>query len=158
MNKSIVSALVVISLLAGGAVLSSFVSDKIEVPTIVKKALSEKYSDAEDVEWEMENDTDYEAEFELDKREMSAVFSADGTWLQTETEVDKSDLPEAVKAAIKKSFPAYKTEETEMLERLNMPLAYEVELETKDDVEIEVIFAADGTVLEQSKEETEDED
>lgn len=157
MNKSIISALVVVFLLAGGAVLSSFMQDKIEVPAIVKKALSEKYSDAEDVEWEMENDTDYEAEFELNKKEMSAVFRADGTWLQTETEVDKIDLPEAVKAAIKKSFPAYKIEETEILERPNMSLAYEVELENKDDIEIEIIFAADGTILKQSKEEVKDE-
>lgn len=160
MKKTIVSVCAAAVLLIAGLVCVSFLPSDIEVPAVVSKAFSEKYPEAKDAEWEQENEneTAYEAEFKLNKKEMSAVFSANGTWLQTETEVDEKDLPAAVTAAIKKTFSAYKIEETELLERPNVPLAYEVELETKDDKEIVVVFTADGSVLKQSTEEVEDQD
>ena len=104
----------------------------------------------------MEDENEWEAEFKMDGKEMSANFKADGTWAETETEIKTADLPQAVKDAIAAQFAGYEMEEASMVETPEMAAAYEVELE-KGETTIEAMFSADGTVLKQ-KTETEDDD
>lgn len=48
--------------------------EKITVPETVKSAFAAKYPAASDLEWEMESPTEYEAEFEENGSEKSAVL------------------------------------------------------------------------------------
>lgn len=130
---------------------------KIDVPKAVKDAFAAKYPTAQKVEWEMEEEGEYEAEFKLSGKEMSANFKADGTWIETETAIKSKDLPQAVKDAISSEFPDYEIEEAEQLERPDLAMGYEVELENEEtDEEMSVVFTADGKVLEKKMSEDDD--
>ena len=111
-------------------------------------AFQDKYPDAKDVEWEKESDTEPEAEFDLNDEEMSANFSPDGTWLETETEIKEDDLPEAVKSTLKAEFADYELEESEKIATPEYAEAYEVELEQRE-ATLEVMLDNSGKVLKQ---------
>lgn len=128
-----------------------------DVPSAVVTAFQEKYPDAKDVEWEKESDAELEAEFELNGQEMSANFTQDGTWLETETEMKEKDLPEAVKNALKSQFADYEIEEIEKIATPEQAEAYEVELE-KGETTLEVVMDASGKVLKQETTEGEDQE
>ena len=134
---------------------------KTEVPKAVLEAFAAKYPAAQKVKWEEEEEGVYEAEFKMNGKEMSANFKADGTWLETEMEIKKSDLPQVVKTAIASQFPGYELEEVEQIETPDRAVAYEVILENEsDDVDMEAVFSADGTLLKKKmgKEDDDDED
>ena len=127
------------------------------VPEKVKSAFNKKYSGAKKVDWDMEEKNEWEAEFEMNKKEMSATFDQNGKWLETETEIEESQLPEAVTLSLKNNFKGYETEEAEYLESPEYK-GYELELEGKDG-DITVLIGMDGKILKQaSEEENEDKD
>ena len=135
----------------GSGSMSFLLTKKHQVPQVVRDAFAAKYPEAQKVNWEEE--TDYEAAFRLQGSEMSATFTAHGQWLETEREVKKSELPEAVKSAIKKDFPGYSVEEAERLETPNMPLAFEVELEyDTNHYEVEAVYSAEGNLVKKEME------
>ena len=55
---------------------------QITVPEVVKKAFSAKFVNAKKVEWGLEKEGEFEAEFKLNKSEMSAVFDKMGKLLE----------------------------------------------------------------------------
>lgn len=123
---------------------------KVDVPAAVLDAMNARYPDAENVKWETEDDDEYEAEFKMDKAEMSATFEEDGTWVETETKMKKSDLPNVVKEAIALEFEEYKIESVEKLETPDYPVAYEVSLENEEEgAELEVVLSPEGEILTQ---------
>ena len=153
--KSFILALVAVLSLS----LMAMVTITEKVPQAVKEAFAKKYPTAKKVDWEKEGAEEYEAEFKMDGKKMSANFKADGTWLETETEIKTKNLPAAVKAAIAKQFPDYELEEAEQIETPTVAVAYEVELEDeKNDVEIEAVFKADGTLVNSEVEKDDDHD
>ena len=142
--KTVIPALVILIGVFG----LSMAMNKTIVPEAVKTAFTAKYPTAKKVKWEEEDEGEYEAEFKLNGKEMSANFKADGTWLETETEIKKSALPAAVKTAIASQFAGFEIDEAEQLETPDLGMAYEVSLENKKEKkEIQLVFSADGTVL-----------
>ena len=137
-----------------GVVSTACSQGKAMVPAAVETAFKAKFPDGNKAKWEQEGDQEWEAGFKMNGREMSANFNADGTWLETETEMKKADLPAAIKSAIATGFAGYKIEEAALVETPELAQAYEVELE-KGEVTVEVLFDATGNVL---KQETETED
>ena len=82
----------------------------------IQKAFNEKFPTAKSVKWDMEEENEWEAEFKMDGAEMSAVFDAKGVWLETEKEISKKQIPEAIKATLDRDYQGYKVEEIEWLE------------------------------------------
>ena len=126
-----------------------------EVPTSVKESFTKRFPNAKEVKWSKESATEFEAEFENGETEQSVNFDQTGKWLVTETEIKKSELPQAVQAAIAKEFAGYKIEEAEKAETSDKGMFYEVELE-KGEMNYEVQLSADGKVL--KKEEKKEKD
>ena len=127
-----------------GVVMLTACHTQISIPEAVKEEFNSKYSMAKDEEWETEND-EYEVEFEMNGIEMSATYDSKGTWKETESEMEKDDLPTNIKAALAKKYAGYEIEEAEMIETSEMK-GYEIELE-KDDEEIEVVYTLDGVFV-----------
>jgi len=98
------------------------------------------------VKWSKEGATEFEAEFEINKRAQSANFDTKGKWLVTETEIKKSDLPPSVQVTIEKEFPGYKIEEAEKAESWDNGSFYEVELKNGK-LKYEIQLTADGKVI-----------
>jgi outer membrane biogenesis lipoprotein LolB len=121
-----------------------------EVPAKVKSAFSQKFPNAKKIKWDKENDNEWEAEFKMNDNEYSANFSSDGTWTETEYEIEMSEIPSLVKVTLDKEFAGYDIEEAEI--KLNPDGEfYEFELEN-DDSKMEVVISMDGTVTKKKME------
>jgi uncharacterized membrane protein YkoI len=121
-------------------------SPNVTVPNAVKAAFKAKFPGAEEVEWGMESEKEYEAEFELNEVEMSANFDPTGKWLETETKLSEKKLPALVVATVKKEFPDYDVEKAEKLEKDGEPVVYEIKIE-KDEKQVEVTLTMSGELI-----------
>jgi len=99
----------------------------LDVPEVVKNSFKQKFPNITNVKWEKEEKNEYEAEFKLDGKEMSSNFSADGKWLETETEISKEQVPSEVVSGLNKEFPKAKIKEAEKIEKADGSTWYEVE-------------------------------
>jgi len=128
---------------------------KVVVPESVKKSFAKEFSAANKAEWGIEKSGEYEVEFTMDKAEMSALFDEAGALIEVETEIEKSELPEAVNAALAKDFGSYKTGEIEKNDSKGT-ITYEMEVK-KDKEMFELVFDANGTLLKKEVETEEEE-
>lgn len=103
------------------------ISEK-DVPANIKKEFQTKFPSATNVKWEMENKTTYEVVFKLNKEEVSANYSKEGKWLETEKEIKVAKLPKAVADAINKKYPNSKLSEVAEIEGIEYGKVYDVEL------------------------------
>ncbi len=123
---------------------------KVEVPELVKNAFKAKYPSITKVKWGIEKAGEYEAEFKINKAEVSVLYDEKGNILETETEIKTSELPTAVLRSIEKDFAGYKIEEAEKNESKGV-ITYEVEVE-KGKLEYELTYDANGKLLKKEEE------
>ena len=123
---------------------------QVNAPEAVKKAFVANYPAISKVKWSLEKQGEYEAEFELNKAEMSVLYDENGMLVETETVIKDSDLPEAVKSALTKDFAGYKITEIEKTDAKGV-VTYEIEAK-KGNLEYELIFDANGRLLKQKEE------
>ncbi|GIV29364.1 MAG: hypothetical protein KatS3mg028_0430 [Bacteroidia bacterium] len=98
-----------------------------QAPDAVKKSFAAKFPDVKKVKWEKENGN-WEANFDKDKKEYSAVFSEDGKWVETEVEIPANELPAAVKDAVNKRYPNTPITEAAIIEKNDGFKVYEAEI------------------------------
>lgn len=117
-----------------------------QVPAAAVATLNKTHPTAKAVKWEKEG-TNYEASFGQGTSEMSVVFAAAGTLLETETEVTVAQLPAAVRAQLKSQYAGYKvTEAAKIVAAATGIITYEAEV-SKAGKEMDVLFSADGAQL-----------
>ena len=124
-------------------------------PDAVKKAFVQKYATAKSVKWDNESAKEWEAEFTMNGKEMSASYDIAGKWLESETEISLKELPAAVSATLAKEFAGYKTGEMSIFESPEMN-GFELALK-KGQSSLEVIIDKSGTVLKKTDIKKEDE-
>lgn len=117
------------------------------VPQKVKDAFILKFPEVSIVQWEKESYTEWEAEFEIKGVEYSANYMADGTWMETEHQIRKRDIPKNIRTVLKSKFPKYKIEEAEIAETSEGSV-YEFQLE-KGSENLEVAIDKKGAILKQ---------
>lgn len=143
-------------IILGAVVLGSLISCGEDESAKAKEAFSAKFPNAKNVEWERENDTEWEAEFKMDGKEYSANFSNDGTWMETEYEISKKDLPESIKAAIEATYSGAKLEEIEKVEKPDFT-GYEIEIKQGESM-FELVLDESGTVIDKKAVSDEDDE
>lgn len=119
-----------------------------EIPSALHNAFADKFPQAKKINWEAEENGEYEVSFKMNGKKFAASFSQNAEWLETETTIKARELPTAVSEAIATGFAGYKIEELEKVETSKGGFVYEAELE-KDEQTIEVVFSSDGQVLSQ---------
>ena len=121
-----------------------------QVPAAVKQAFQKKFPAVKLVEWKIKTDENYEAEFTLKGTDIAAKFDPAGKWLETESAIAPSKIPQAVRATIAKQFKGYKVVESQTLQRLNeaRPI-YELHLENAKEI-VKAQFSDSGAILNQS--------
>ncbi|WP_319502615.1 PepSY-like domain-containing protein [uncultured Draconibacterium sp.] len=124
-------------------------------PQSVADTFNSKFSGATKVKWDQEEENGWEAEFIMDNSEISASFNDDGTWLETESEINETDLPTAVKAKLAMNYWGYEMEGVEKIEKPGF-FGYEIAIE-KGDEELEIQISDDCKII-RSKDIEEDED
>ena len=100
---------------------------EIVVPTVAKDAFTKLFAKASGAEWSLEKEGEFEVEFTLDKKEMSALFDTKGTLLETETPILESELPQTVKDSLEKGFAGYTLSEIEKTDAKGV-VSYEMEV------------------------------
>ena len=115
-------------------------------PEAVKKAFAKKFPTATKVSWGVEGPKEWEAEFTLAGDKISANFSEDGTWLETEREIKAVNLPKAVLAAVKSKYNDWKIAEADKTETSKHGTIYEVDLK-KGMKSKSLAFKEDGTSI-----------
>jgi hypothetical protein len=116
---------IIVLMLAIAASLSG-ISQPLKVPAAVKTAFNAKFPNATNVKWGKENAKEFEAEFKLNNKAISANFGMDGSWVETESGIPVSDLPAAVSAAIKAKYPGAPFTGAEKTEQPGNKVIYEV--------------------------------
>ncbi|HHH53808.1 MAG TPA: hypothetical protein ENK91_09135 [Bacteroidetes bacterium] len=116
-----------------------------KVPAKVKAAFTQKFPTAKKAKWDKENATEWEVEFKMNREKYSANFSSDGVWKETEYEIEKSDIPAAVKQSLNNEFAGYDVEEVEVSETPEGKV-FEFALE-KDDNDLKVAISPDGKIV-----------
>lgn len=109
------------------------------VPDAVKTAFKQKFPDAQKVKWEMDYD-DFEAEFISNKKEISAKFSKEGVWIETETPIKPSVLPAEIKDFLSKNFAGFVVNAAETLDTATKGMMYELEIK-KGELEYEILVS-----------------
>ncbi|MBS1647967.1 MAG: PepSY-like domain-containing protein [Bacteroidetes bacterium] len=116
-----------------------------KVPAAINTNFKKQFSKAEKVQWELD-EKNYEVNFHQDKKELSAKYSADAEWLETEEEISMNEVPAAVKQALEKEFGTAKIDEAEKVSRPNHVELYEFEIKSNKQ-KIEAQFSTDGKLL-----------
>ena len=135
-------------------ILISCDQQKVNVPEKVQASFDEMFPVASEVEWEMENENEWEAEFKMDGKDVSACFTVDGKWVETEYEIES--LPETIETIINESYPGYEISKVEIVESPAFE-GFEIELENEDG-EIEIKVTTNGEILEVEVDENEGEE
>ena len=117
-----------------------------QVPSPVKSAMEKKFPGITKVNWGKE-EKDYEAEFSKDGKEMSAIFNASGTWIETETAIAVSELPQPIKTYVAQNMKGKKITEAAVIHRSDGSTVYEAETNNTD-----YVFDATGKLLKTEKE------
>jgi hypothetical protein len=119
---------------------------KEETPAKAKSAFATKYPTAQKVKWSVEKPGEFEVEFTLNKVESSALFDADGKFLESEIEINKSELPQAAQATIAKDFASYKLDEIEKSTDTKGTITFEM-IAAKGKEKLDLCFDANGKLL-----------
>ena len=122
---------------------------KKEVPKVVKNTFAKMFPEARSVAWNQENPSEWEAEFKMNGMEYSANFITDGTWKETEHEIDQNEVPQQVMAVLKKEYSDYKIKESEIAETAH-GMVYEFEVKQAGK-KIEVAIDNNGKILKREK-------
>ena len=135
----------VILIVASIFVFSAFVFAA-KPPVKVQKAFDGKFPEATNVKWQKENSKEWEAEFTVNDRKTSANFMITGDWVETESQINVSELPNAVSASIKKLYPKGEIKSAYKIESAKEGMKYEADVKTTRKT-VEVFLKEDGSIL-----------
>ncbi|MBL7910889.1 MAG: PepSY-like domain-containing protein [Bacteroidia bacterium] len=103
-----------------------------EVPKAVTTSFNTNFNGVKSKSWEKEKDGNYEVDFDLNKTKNSATFKADGTLIETETEIAISELPKAASDYLAKNYNGKKVKEAAKIVDAEGNVKYEAEIDNKD--------------------------
>lgn len=113
-------------------------------PPAVQKAFEQKFPKATKVSWGKENAKEWEAEFTDNGNKLSANFTNDGTWVETEKKIAVTDFPKAVTDAIQSKYKGWTITEADKTETAKHGTIYEADIKNGKSKK-EVAFKEDGT-------------
>jgi hypothetical protein len=116
-----------------------------DVPDAVKTAFQKNFPQAKVEKWEKEGDN-FEAEFELNKSEQSVLFDAQGNILETETEIELSQLSSIIIDYVKTNFKGQTIKEAAKITDAKGMVTYEAEIKGKD-----LLFDSNGKFIKEIK-------
>ena len=125
-------------------------------PKSVTVNFAKKFTGTTKVKWDQEEENEWEAEFKMNGNQMSASFDNAGKWLETEKELKKSDLPEAVQNAFNTNYSGYKIDEVAEIEKPDFK-GYELGIK-KGDEKLEILVSPEGKIVSKKELNEEDED
>ncbi len=128
------------------SIFSVAISKEIEIPKVVEDTFTQKFMNASSLKWEKEG-KDYEVNFKMSNQKMSAKFSADGDWDETEILINSSKLNKKILDYLNSKYPKYKIIEAVSVESKKDGEFLEVEFKFNGK-KIELKFTFEGNLIE----------
>jgi hypothetical protein len=120
---------------------------KKNIPDAVSNHFKTTYPNAQAMDWDAEKDGTYNVDFKNDGKKWEAYYAADNSWIRTERDVSKNEVPQAVWDALSQSeYSTWKRDDIKELQTPLHPSVYEIEVE-KDGQEVHLNFLPDGTMV-----------
>ncbi|APG59562.1 PepSY-like domain-containing protein [Christiangramia salexigens] len=116
------------------------------VPEAVQSAFIKKYPGETDPDWEQDDHGYWESHFKIDGEKYRADFNADGSWVETENDIKKENLPDAIKKKIEEEYSDYEITEVERVESAKKGIFFDVEFK-QEGKNMDVEFREDGSVI-----------
>lgn len=140
------------SALLGLFATSAFAFGGDDAPEAVKASFTKLYPSVTKVKWGKE-EANFEAEFEMNKTEMSCLFDDAGNLLETETEIAITALPKSVSDYVAKNYAGQKIKEASKIIDSKKTTTYEAEVKEGD-----LIFDDKGNFIKKVVENNKDKD
>ena len=134
------------------SVASSQNNSKFTVPDAVKTKFAKLYPNTGSPKWEME-DGIYEATFKQNNIATSVLFTADGSVIETETEMSPSLLPQTIKDYVLSKLPGKTITSASKIVDARNSVKYEAEVDKTD-----YLFDANGNFIQKVDSEEGDDD
>lgn len=117
-----------------------------KVPVAVAATFKSMFPNGSQPSWEKEENNTYEVDFFNGKKPQSATFDSTGAWLETEVEINYSQLPAKVKRAFESEFGDYQVHEVTKEEKPANTLHYEITC-FKGKENYELLYSTTGELL-----------
>lgn len=112
-----------------------------DVPKTVTESFEKAYPGVKKIQWEKEAGN-YEAGFRQGSKEMSAVFNPNGSQLESEMEIQKTELPAQAITYLKQHYKGVTINEVAKIIKAGGEINYEAEVKGKD-----VLFDKNGQYI-----------
>ena len=132
-------------------------AQNVKVPQKTKDGFAKLYPNVIKVKWGKEGKKDFEAEFTQNGQTISVVMNKNGELLETEADIDISDLPKGSSTNISEKHPGYKITEAAKIVDSKGVVTFEAEI-TKGDKREDLIFNADGKPFVKDKKQEENDE
>jgi hypothetical protein len=142
-------------LLAAFSFISFSACSQNNLPENVHKEFAKKYPAAQSVKWDSESANEWESEFKMDGKKMSACFDNSGKWIESETAISEKELPVAVINTLNTEFQGYKKSPVEIFENPEMK-GFELTLK-KGESSLEVVIDNSGKIIKKTEVKEDDE-
>ncbi len=119
---------------------------KTDCPPAVMDAFNKLFPDAKKIKCDKEKNGEYELNFELKGIDMSANFTNDGQWRETETTIPVDQFPAAVIKAIRVKYPQSKIVGGAKIESPGGVLIYEADMDLNGK-KSEILLDASGAFV-----------
>ena len=137
MKRSLLLSMLVFSI---GLFASAQKMSETEVPNSVKTSFAKMYPGITP-KWEKEG-ANYEAGFKKNDKVMAAVFTANGSLVESEVAIKVEELPATVLTYVKSNYKDKKIAEAAKITKADGTINYEAEVDGKD-----VIFDSNGKFI-----------
>lgn len=138
-------SILLLTVILFGSALTSHAQKKtattLSIPESVEAVFRKSFPAATSVHWEKEK-SDYEANFSSSGMKMSALISAKGDLLETETVIRAEELPSAARDWVHQQYKGDSIREAARITKSNGETNYEAEVNHHD-----LIFDANGKFL-----------
>ena len=84
--------------------------------------------------------------YTLDGFNYTSYFDKDGNWLETELEIDKTELPVAISKTIAEKLSDYSIIDIELVKTADNQIFYEIDLKKGDKI-YDILFNDSGKIL-----------
>lgn len=117
----------IIAFVLGLSLANAQMLNETKVPAKVREAFSKQYPDVKNENWAKE-DGNFEAEFQVNKIENSAVYDTDGKLVESATEIKPSELPQGVTDYITTNLNGKKIKEAAKVTDASGRISYKAEV------------------------------
>lgn len=115
-------------------------------PEAIQKQFELRFPGATDVTWERENPKGWIAEFIWNDRNVWVNYAYSTQWVETQTQIQVSELPKAVVETIESFYPDWKVMVATKIENSKNEVLYKAAIQ-KDAKLQEIVLKEEGTLL-----------